>query len=172
LIASSSRPNRQTTQQACCPKAVSQSTLCDLSFFVWSYERNTPIVPDTLKESVLPSATRLEFISRQDRINFPPELPLELPYGFRQGFATRGADHQHIDVASSILLVSRERPVEIGFLDALNCFDGLCNQRRRTDSFRNDATDLKEEPRTPRNGGPRYTLRFALPNPRASSPGQ
>ncbi len=110
---------------------------------MWSYERNAPIVPDAFKESILPSATRLEFISRQNRIiDFPPELPLKFPHGFRQSLATRGANHEHIDVAGSILLVSRERPVEIGFLDALNCFDGLCNQRHRTDSFRNDAADL------------------------------
>jgi len=41
-----------------------QSILRGLSFFMWSYERNAPIVPGTLKESVLLSAPRLEFISR------------------------------------------------------------------------------------------------------------
>ena len=72
-------------------------------------------------------------------------MPLQLPHGFRQGSARRGSDHEHIDVARSVLLVSRERAIQIGFLNALECFEGLRNPGRRSDGFRDDAAHLLEQ---------------------------
>ena len=41
-----------------------QSTVCGFSFFIWTYERNTLIVPDVFQKGILPSAARPEFLRR------------------------------------------------------------------------------------------------------------
>ena len=40
------------------------STLCGWSFFIWSDERNAPMAPDVLKESILARPARVKFLSR------------------------------------------------------------------------------------------------------------
>lgn len=76
-----------------------------------SYERNALMVPDVFQERIFSSAARVQFFPRQNRIAyFASELPLDFAHGFRQCFAARSADHEHIDVARGILLVTGKFP--------------------------------------------------------------
>jgi hypothetical protein len=36
--------------------------VCGFNFFIWTYERNTLIVPDSFQKRILPSAARPEFL--------------------------------------------------------------------------------------------------------------
>src|SRR5713226_5434610 len=97
-----------------------------------SDERDALVVPDAFEEGIFLSAACLEFLPRENGVvDFPPELPLEPPHGFRQGSVTWGANHQHIDVTGSILLVTREGPVQIRLLDSVNSLERLRKQGHR-----------------------------------------
>ena len=95
------------------------------------------MVPDVLKEGIFSSTARFKFLPRENRIvDFAPELTLKLSHGFCQDFLTRIADHEHIEVAGSILLVTCERAIKICLVYPFNLFEAFCDPGDHTNGFR------------------------------------
>jgi hypothetical protein len=109
-------------------------------------KRHPLIVPNVLQKSILSSSARFKLLSGENRIvDFSPESSFELLHCFGEGVSFGGTDDQHVNVTRGVLLITCERPIEIGILYPFNFFDGLCNQRNRSDGFSNNATHFLEQ---------------------------
>lgn len=96
-------------------------------------------MPDVFKKGVLAAAPRLQFLPRKNRIvDFASELPFEFLHYFRQSVAFRLADHENINVASRVLLVSRERAIQIGLFYSVDLLERFCEQGNRSDGLSDD----------------------------------
>ena len=88
----------------------------------------------------------MEFLRRQNHVvDFPPELPFEFLNCFCKDIPLWHADHNYIEIAGGILLVSRERTVQIRLRDSFNFLEGLRDQRHSSNGLGDDATHLMEK---------------------------
>lgn len=103
-------------------------------------------MPDAFEEGIFPSPARLEFLTGESRIiDLSAKLSLKSPHSFREDFAFRVANHQDINVARCILLISRKRSVEVCLAYSFNLPESLSNERYRSYRFGNNASDLLKQ---------------------------
>ena len=103
-------------------------------------------MPDVIEESIFVGAARDKLLAGEDGVvNFAPEAAFELSYGYSKRFSFGISNDEDIDVAALVLLVPRERTIQVGFLDSLNFLEGTRELRSCTDGFPHDAADFLEE---------------------------
>ena len=87
------------------------------------------------KESLRSRRDSSSFACEKRIVDFASELPFEFLHYLRQRVTFQLADHENINVASGVLLVSRERAIQIGFFYSVD----LLERFNRTDGLRDDA---------------------------------
>lgn len=77
------------------PSRGAQSTSCGWRFFIHGDQGDALILPDVFEEGILPSAARLKFLWRWNRLlDFTPKLPFEFLNCFHKSIPIGVANHK------------------------------------------------------------------------------
>jgi hypothetical protein len=89
-----------------------------------------------MKKSILACEAGRKFLSGHDGVaDVAAESMFEMANGLRQWPGGRATDYENVDVAASVLLISRERTVEPRFVDSIDFHERFGDRGGCADRF-------------------------------------